>query len=81
MIQHGSGSLLDRESVQILLLLPSSPSWFFSHHCNRQTDFFNIKLQHPYKTYTELKERKGSRTKFLNELILKLEQKMLAEDA
>jgi len=44
-------------------------------------DFFNIKLQHPYKTYTELKELKGSRTKFLDELILKLEQKMLSEDA
>lgn len=43
-------------------------------------DFFNIKLHQPYKTYSELKERKGSRTKFLNELILKLEQKMLTEE-
>ena len=43
-------------------------------------DFFNIKLDQLYKSYSELKERKGSRTKFLEELISKLEQKMHAED-
>ena len=43
-------------------------------------DFFNIKLDGIYKTYGEIKARKGSRTKFLEELILKLEYKMRQED-
>ena len=43
-------------------------------------DFFNIKLDGIYKTYGEIKARKGSRTKFLEELILKLEHKMRQDD-
>ncbi|RXG21708.1 RteC domain-containing protein [Leeuwenhoekiella marinoflava] len=43
-------------------------------------DFFNIKLDGIYKTYGEIKSRKGSRTKFLEELILKLEYKMRQDD-
>ncbi|WP_167597751.1 RteC domain-containing protein [Leeuwenhoekiella sp. ZYFB001] len=42
--------------------------------------FFNIKLDGVYKTYGEIKARKGSRTKFLEELILKLEYKMRQDD-
>lgn len=44
-------------------------------------DFFNIKLDGIYKTYGEIKARKGSRTKFLEELILKLEYKMRQDEA
>lgn len=44
-------------------------------------DFFNIKLDNVYKTYTEIKARKSSRTKFLEELTLNLQQKMAKEDA
>jgi len=44
-------------------------------------DFFNIKLDQGYKTYSEIKARKGERTKYLNQLILKLENKMRRDDA
>lgn len=47
--------------------------------CNFE-DFFNISLNQMYKTYSEIKERRGSRTKFLNELIINLEHKMNRED-
>ena len=43
-------------------------------------EFFNINLNQMYKTYAEIKERRGSRTKFLNELIINLEHKMNRED-
>lgn len=44
-------------------------------------DFFNIKLDNVYKTYSEIKSRKGSKTKFLEELMLNLQQKMSREDS
>lgn len=44
-------------------------------------DFFNIKLDNLYKTYSEIKARKGSKTKFLEELMLNLQQKMSKEDS
>jgi hypothetical protein len=44
-------------------------------------DYFNIKLDNVYKTYTEIKARKGSKTKFLEELIIKLQQKIHRDDA
>lgn len=44
-------------------------------------DFFNVKLDNIYKTYTEIKSRKGSKTKFLEELTLKLQQKISADDS
>ena len=43
-------------------------------------DFFNIKLDNIYKTYTEIKSRKGSRAKYLHNLILRLEAKMNQDD-
>ncbi|WP_424494106.1 RteC domain-containing protein [Salinimicrobium sp. GXAS 041] len=43
-------------------------------------DFFNVKLDNVYKTYSEIKARKGSKTKFLEELMLNLQQKMSKED-
>lgn len=43
-------------------------------------DFFNVKLDGIYKTYSEIKARKGDRTKYLNELILNLEKKMIHDD-
>ena len=43
-------------------------------------DFFNVKLDNVYKTYSEIKSRKGTRTKFLEELMLNLQQKMSRED-
>ncbi len=43
-------------------------------------DFFNIKLDQIYKTYSEIKERRGSRTKFLDELTVHLQYKMDQED-
>lgn len=43
-------------------------------------DFFNVKLDGIYKTYSEIKARKGERTKYLNELILNLEKKMVHDD-
>lgn len=44
-------------------------------------DFFNIKLDNVYKTYSEIKGRKGSKTKFLEELMFRLQQKMSREDS
>ena len=44
-------------------------------------DFFNTKLDQGYKTYSEIKARKGDRTKYLNQLILKLENKMRRDDS
>lgn len=44
-------------------------------------DFFNIKLDNVYKTYSEIKGRKGSKTKFLEELMLNLQQKINREDS
>lgn len=43
-------------------------------------DYFNIKLDNIYKTYSEIKARKDNRTKFLSELQDHLENKMLQED-
>ena len=43
-------------------------------------DFFNIKLENIYKTYSEIKSRKGARAKYLNNLILRLEVKMNQDD-
>ena len=43
-------------------------------------DFFNIKLDNVYKTYNEIKERKSSKTKFLEELMLNLHQKIHKEE-
>lgn len=43
-------------------------------------DFFNIKLDNVYKTYTEIKARKSSKTKFLEELTLNLQQKISREE-
>ena len=43
-------------------------------------DFFNVKLDNVYKTYSEIKDRKSSKTKFLEELILNLHQKIHKED-
>ncbi len=43
-------------------------------------DFFNTKLDQGYKTYSDIKARKGDRTKYLKQLILKLEAKMRRDD-
>lgn len=43
-------------------------------------DFFNIKLDNIYKTYAEIKDRKSSKTKFLEELMLNLKQKIHKEE-
>lgn len=43
-------------------------------------DFFNIKLDNVYKTYSEIKARKSSKTKFLEELTLSLQQKISRDD-
>ena len=43
-------------------------------------DFFNIKIDNIYKTYSEIKDRKSSITKFLEELMLNLQQKIHKED-
>jgi len=43
-------------------------------------DFFNIKIDNIYKTYSEIKNRKSSKTKFLEELMLNLQQKIHKED-
>jgi len=45
------------------------------------TDFFNGKLDNVYKTYNEIKERKSSKTKFLEELMLNLQQKISKEES
>lgn len=39
-------------------------------------DFFNVKLENIYKTYSEIKTRKGSKTKFLEDLIVSLQLKI-----
>lgn len=43
-------------------------------------DFFNIKIDNIYKTYSEIKDRKGSKTKFLEELMINLQQKINKDD-
>ena len=43
-------------------------------------DFFNIKLDNFYKTYSEIRSRKGSRSKYLESLIIRLEVKMNQDD-
>jgi hypothetical protein len=43
-------------------------------------DFLNIKLDNVYKTYSEIKARKSSKTKFLEELTLNLQQKIARDD-
>lgn len=43
-------------------------------------DFFNIKIDNIYKTYSEIKGRKSSKTKFLEELMVNLKKKMKDED-
>ncbi|WP_341476513.1 RteC domain-containing protein [Christiangramia fulva] len=43
-------------------------------------DFFNIRLQNSYKTWSEIKARKGERIKYLPQLMLYLEQKMQRDD-
>ena len=43
-------------------------------------DFFNIKLDNIYKTYSEIKARKNKRTKYLENLIVALESKMNKDD-
>ncbi|WP_229793676.1 RteC domain-containing protein [Salinimicrobium marinum] len=43
-------------------------------------DFFNIRLDNFYKTFSEIKARKGNRTKYLQNLILNLEAKMARDD-
>jgi hypothetical protein len=44
-------------------------------------EFFNVKLDNVYKTYFEIKTRKGSKTKYLEELMIKLQQKIHKDDA
>ncbi len=44
-------------------------------------DYFNIKLENVYKTYSEIKARKGSKTKFLEELTVQLQQKIYRDDS
>ncbi|MUP46539.1 hypothetical protein E0K83_12400 [Gramella sp. BOM4] len=43
-------------------------------------DFFNIKLDNIYKTYSEIKARKKNRTKYLADLMHQLEHKMVRDD-
>lgn len=43
-------------------------------------DFFNIRLDNFYKTYSEIKSRKKERTKYLAHLILKLEERFYKDD-
>ena len=43
-------------------------------------DFFNIKLDNTYKTYSEIKARKNTRAKYLEALIVALEAKMNKDD-
>jgi hypothetical protein len=44
-------------------------------------EFFNVKLDNVYKTYYEIKMRKGSKTRYLEELMIKLQQKIHKDDA
>lgn len=41
---------------------------------------FDIELQHPYRTYIEIRERSKERTKFLNELQMDLLTRMKLDD-
>jgi hypothetical protein len=41
---------------------------------------FNLKLDNLYKTYTEIKARKGSRARFLEELVQRLNERMEKDD-
>tara|TARA_R110002167_G_scaffold366411_1_gene596161 strand:- start:4943 stop:5875 length:933 start_codon:yes stop_codon:yes gene_type:complete len=41
---------------------------------------FNVKLDNLYKTYTEIKARKGSRARFLEELVQRLNERMENDD-
>ncbi|MBZ9731119.1 RteC domain-containing protein [Salegentibacter sp. JZCK2] len=43
-------------------------------------DFFNIKLENIYKTYGEIKARKGPRPKYLHHLAVNLEAKMRQDE-
>ena len=43
-------------------------------------DYFNIKLDNIYKTYSEIKARKNNRTKYLETLMTALESKMNKDD-
>ncbi|APU67633.1 MULTISPECIES: RteC domain-containing protein [Christiangramia] len=43
-------------------------------------DFFNIRLDNFYKTYSEIKARKKDRTKYLATLMLKLEERIYRDD-
>lgn len=43
-------------------------------------DFFQIKLDNFYKTYSEIKLRKGRRTKFLDELAWRFERKLEGDE-
>lgn len=43
-------------------------------------DFFQVKLDNIYKTYSEIKLRKGRRTKFLDELTMRFERKLNQEE-
>ena len=43
-------------------------------------DIFNIKLDNIYKTYSEIKARKNTRSKYLESLIVALEAKMNKDD-
>lgn len=43
-------------------------------------DFFNVKLENVYKTYSEIKTRKASRTRLLDNLKVKLEARMVKDD-
>ncbi len=43
-------------------------------------ELFNIKLDNIYKTYSEIKTRKDSKTRFLEELIFRFNQKVFEDD-
>ncbi|MGY5848622.1 RteC domain-containing protein [Salegentibacter sp. HM20] len=43
-------------------------------------DFFNVKLENVYKTYSEIKARKASRTRLLDNLKVKFEARMAKDD-
>ncbi|GBF19662.1 rteC protein [Arenibacter sp. NBRC 103722] len=43
-------------------------------------DLFNIRLDNIYKTYAEIKSRKDSKTRFLEELIIRFNQKVYEDD-
>lgn len=47
---------------------------------NNFEEVFNIKLNQIYKTYAEMKARRGSQTKFIDELSVYLKHKMRRED-